>query len=175
MKNDYETLELHGNASKEEIKKAYKRLASQYHPDRNVGNEEAATNKFKEITAAYTALTNPSSMQVNDLESRVGLPREVIEILDKQKLPFLKENYRRLQSVSKFFSAAMGISAAMFGSYLIYEQFNDTDYGTAWLFASFVVGYFGFNGKKDTNEAMKRTQRDIERLTQAIETRYGSL
>ena len=54
-KNYYEILEVSRNASQEEIKKSYKKLALKYHPDKNKDNEEA-TNKFKEIAEAYDTL-----------------------------------------------------------------------------------------------------------------------
>ena len=54
----YEVLGVTRNASADEIKKAYRRLAIQYHPDKNPGNEEASSRKFKEIAAAYEVLSN---------------------------------------------------------------------------------------------------------------------
>lgn len=50
----YATLGVSKNASAEEIKKAYRRLAHQYHPDKGVGNEE----KFKQASEAYSVLSN---------------------------------------------------------------------------------------------------------------------
>jgi molecular chaperone DnaJ len=54
----YEVLGLNRNANQEEIKKAYKKLAFEYHPDRNPGNP-AAEERFKEINEAYQVLSNP--------------------------------------------------------------------------------------------------------------------
>lgn len=53
----YEVLGVSKNASKEEIKKAYRKLALQYHPDRNQGDAQAE-EKFKEINEAYQVLND---------------------------------------------------------------------------------------------------------------------
>jgi len=58
MNKYYEILGLKPNASEDDIKKAYKKLALQYHPDRNSENPEEAAEKFKEISNAYQILTN---------------------------------------------------------------------------------------------------------------------
>lgn len=51
----YQMLGLQRNASQEDIKKAYRKLALQFHPDRNPG-DETASKKFKEIKTAYESL-----------------------------------------------------------------------------------------------------------------------
>lgn len=56
MNSLYETLEVSKNASADEIKKAYRRLARQYHPD--INKEKGAEEKFKEINAAYEILSD---------------------------------------------------------------------------------------------------------------------
>lgn len=53
-KNYYETLGVSKSSSADEIKKAYRKLAHQYHPDKGTGNEE----KFKEVNEAYQVLSN---------------------------------------------------------------------------------------------------------------------
>ncbi|CAA6800785.1 MAG: DnaJ-class molecular chaperone CbpA [uncultured Sulfurovum sp.] len=55
-KSLYETLGVSDNASSDEIKKAYRKLARKYHPD--INKEESAQEKFKEINAAYEVLSD---------------------------------------------------------------------------------------------------------------------
>lgn len=63
-KDYYEALGITKNASPEEIKKAYRKLALQYHPDRN--KRKDAEEKFKEVTKAYEVLSDPQKKQTYD-------------------------------------------------------------------------------------------------------------
>lgn len=62
MADPYEVLGVDRNASDEEIKKAYRKLAKQYHPDANPNNPEAA-KKMQQINAAYDQIKNPDKFQ----------------------------------------------------------------------------------------------------------------
>ena len=61
----YEVLGVQKNASKDDIKKAYRKLAIQYHPDKNPGNKEAE-EKFKEATEAYEVLVDDKKKAAYD-------------------------------------------------------------------------------------------------------------
>jgi DnaJ-class molecular chaperone len=63
-KDYYQILGITKSASADEIKKAYRKLALQYHPDRNKGKE--AEGKFKEVTKAYEVLSDPQKRQTYD-------------------------------------------------------------------------------------------------------------
>ena len=61
----YETLGVDRNASSDEIKKAYRKLALKYHPDRNQGDDEAEA-KFKTVSEAYECLSNSQKKSMYD-------------------------------------------------------------------------------------------------------------
>lgn len=63
-KSLYETLEVEQNASADEIKKSYRRLARKYHPD--INKEPGAEDKFKEINAAYEILSDENKRKQYD-------------------------------------------------------------------------------------------------------------
>jgi curved DNA-binding protein len=71
-KDYYGVLGIPRNASDGEIKKAYRKLAMQYHPDRNSGKEEWANEKFKEINEAYGVLGDPQKRKQYDQFGTVG-------------------------------------------------------------------------------------------------------
>ena len=58
MDDPYKVLGLDRNASDEDVKKAYRRLAKKYHPDLNPGDGEAA-RKMQEVNDAYERIKNP--------------------------------------------------------------------------------------------------------------------
>src|SRR5688572_15351564 len=63
--NLYEALGVKKNASADEIKKAYRKLAREFHPDKNPG-DKAAEDRFKEIQGAYDVLSDPDKRKQYD-------------------------------------------------------------------------------------------------------------
>jgi len=68
----YEILGVAKNANEAEIKKAYRKMALQYHPDKNPGNKEAE-EKFKEAAEAYEVLSNSEKRARYDQYGHDGL------------------------------------------------------------------------------------------------------
>ena len=68
----YEVLGISKNATEDEIKKAYRKKAIEFHPDKNPGNTEAE-EKFKEAAEAYDVLSDPQKKQRYDQFGHAGM------------------------------------------------------------------------------------------------------
>ena len=64
MEKYFKILEIPFGSNENDIKKAYKKLAMKYHPDRNLENKEEASKKFKEVSDAYQILTDPDQSNI---------------------------------------------------------------------------------------------------------------
>ena len=68
----YQILGVSRSASKDEIKRAYRKLAKQFHPDRNP-DDPGAEAKFKEVQQAYQVLSNPEKREQYDRFGEAGV------------------------------------------------------------------------------------------------------
>nr|CAB3238782.1 dnaJ homolog subfamily B member 6-like [Phallusia mammillata] len=73
MADYYDTLGIQRSANEADIKKAYRKLALKWHPDKNPNNKEEAEAKFKEISEAYEVLSDPEKRKVYDKYGKDGL------------------------------------------------------------------------------------------------------
>ena len=73
MADYYSVLGLDKNASTEDIKRSFKKLAKKWHPDKNPNNAEEATRKFKEVSEAYKVLVDVEKRRIYDREGKDGL------------------------------------------------------------------------------------------------------
>ena len=111
-KDYYQILGIARNASDEEIKKAYRKLAMKYHPDRNQGNENWANDKFKEINEAYGVLGDPQKRRQYDQFGTVG------DIGDIFGSPFTRTTFEDM--MKDFSGAGLGFDFLdnIFGDFL---------------------------------------------------------
>jgi len=72
-KDYYKILGVSKDANEDEIKRAYKKQALKWHPDRNAGNTEAASQKFKEISEAFEVLSDKQKRTIFDQLGEEGL------------------------------------------------------------------------------------------------------
>ena len=70
MVDYYATLEVPRNASATDIKKAYKKMALKWHPDKNPNSQDEATRRFKEISEAYEVLSDEEKRNIYDKTTR---------------------------------------------------------------------------------------------------------
>jgi len=84
----YKILELETNATDDEVKKAYKKMAMKYHPDKNPDNKEESETKFKKIAEAYEILTNKDKYNEKEMFKNSNMnfvnPHELFNQLFKE-------------------------------------------------------------------------------------------
>ena len=123
-KNYYGILGLPRNASDAEIKKAYRKLAMQYHPDRNPGKEKWANEKCKEINEAYGVLGDPQKRKQYDQFGTVG------EIGDVFSSPFTRTTFEEMMKDFGGAGLRFDFLDDIFGDFL-------NDRGSSFSFRSF--------------------------------------
>lgn len=104
-KNYYQILNVSRDAKAEDIKKAFRHLALQYHPDHNPGNIREADEKFKEINEAYEVLSDEQRRwQYDRLVNLSSYPRRKMPVEDifneDMGVDSILEMLQRLASIS---------------------------------------------------------------------------
>lgn len=113
-KNFYDILQVNKNATKEEIKKSYKKLALHFHPDKN--KDENAINKFKEIAEAYNTLSDDEKRKSYDTfgnndEQFSGDPFSAFnDIFNQHMSSFMNMNYENEINIGDILSNLAGFS-----------------------------------------------------------------
>jgi DnaJ-class molecular chaperone len=111
----YAVLGVKKTATRDEIRDAFKRLASQYHPDRN--KDEEAARKFKEISEAYFVLSDPAQRHLYDVlgPDKYDDPREVLFYrLNQEAANREFERQYETQRMAQQYSDAGGMAFVIF-------------------------------------------------------------
>ncbi|OBS79021.1 hypothetical protein A6R68_18598 [Neotoma lepida] len=87
MVDYYEVLGVQRYASPEDIKRAYRKVALKWHPDKNPENKEEAERKFKEVAEAYEVLSNGEKRNIYDKYGKEGLNGGGGSHLDDEFIP----------------------------------------------------------------------------------------
>lgn len=116
----YDLLGLSRNASQEEIKDAFRKLAFKYHPDRNKRPE--AEEKFKEVSEAYAILSDPEKRRQYDAAGFEGINKQY-----KQEDIFNRKNFQDV--FSEFGFDANDLFNRMFGGGFTFNQESESPRG----------------------------------------------
>jgi len=150
-KDYYQILGVPRNANKAQIKKVYRKLAMQYHPDRNPGKEAWANEKFKEINEAFSVLGDPDKRKQYDQFGTVG------NIGDIFGSPFTRTTFEDL--MKDFGGSGLGFD-------FLDNIFGDLLKGGGFSFRKFSRGFGGPRGMRfetpggiNLEEIFGRTQR----------------
>ena len=153
----YKILEVSENATNEEIRKAYKKLAIKWHPDKNPDNKKEAEEKFKSISEAYSILSNPEKRKEYEEYRNNGFEGE---------FDFKEFNFNDpFEIFNNFFG--MGFSDLIFENDL-FDDDEEDDFGNFYE----NIGFFNKGIKKDNerkgrnknNNNVSKTVRKSEKI-----------
>ena len=122
-KDYYQILGVPRNATEEQIKKAYRKLAMQYHPDRNPDKEEWANEKFKDINEAFSVLGDPEKRRQYDQFGTVG------NVGDIFGSPFTRTTFEDLMKDFGGSGLGFGFLDNIFGEFLNGRGFSFRAFG----------------------------------------------
>ncbi len=154
-KDYYNILGVPSDASDAEIKKAYRKLAMQYHPDRNPGKEEWANQKFKEINEAYGALGDPQKRKQFD---RFGTAGGLGDIFSSSATRTTFEDVMR-----DFGGQGLGFDFldSIFGNLFKGKNFSFQVYGNGFAPGSGFTSASGIDLDQILRQTKRQTQRNV--------------
>eukprot|EP00249_Psilotum_nudum_P016828 c26001_g2_i2 orf=372-1397(+) len=144
----YNVLKVGRNVSEEDLKKAYRKLAMRWHPDKNPNNKKEAEAKFKQISEAYEVLSDPQKRVVYDQYGEDGLKGQMPStgsgagaFANGSGQSGYRFNPRNAEDIfAEFFGASnpfSGMNGSAFGSRNGRPTFGDGKFGTENSFRSF--------------------------------------
>ena len=144
----YQILGVPRSASDDAIKKAYRKLAMQYHPDRNQGREKWANEKFKEINEAYGVLGDPQKRRQYDQFGTVG------NVGDIFGSPFTRTTFEDM--MKDFRGAGLGFDFLdnIFSGFM-------RNRGSSFSFRNFTQPGAGIDGDEIFSQTRKAKRQDI--------------
>lgn len=133
-KDYYEILEINKECDENDIKKAYRKLALKYHPDRN--KEKEGEEKFKLISEAYQVLSDPQKRKnydngfydFNDLNDFNYEPFEVFNDMFKQHMEFFKNDFGDYNDILREMNNIDIRDIPLNGVFVFNAQFGDNQY-----------------------------------------------
>ncbi|XP_014832710.1 PREDICTED: dnaJ homolog subfamily B member 2 isoform X1 [Poecilia mexicana] len=117
MVDYYSVLGVSRNASQDDIKKAYRKLALKWHPDKNPDNKEEAEKKFKELAEAYEVLSDKSRRGAYDRYGNDNVPHSGSTTTDFSDLPGFTFTFRNPDEVFREFFGGQDPFASFFDDF----------------------------------------------------------
>lgn len=176
----YEILEVDKNATDDELKKAYRKLAMKWHPDKNPDNKNDAETKFKLISEAYEVLSDPQKRTIYDQYGESSLKNGMPTAGDSAAPYFQTQDGRKFRFNPR---SADGIFAEVFGFSSPYGGMGMRGggcrgmgmRGQSWVSRSFgdIFGKDVFGESRQTSQAPRRKAPPIEnKLPCSLEELY---
>jgi DnaJ family protein B protein 4 len=140
----YKILGVDRGATPEQIKKAYRKLAMKWHPDRNPENKEMAETKFKEIGEAYEVLSDPKKKEIYDQYGEEGLKGGMGGMGGPGGATFTFTRSNADEIFRQFFGGASPFASMFGGGAGMEDEFDDFGFGGIGGMGGFGRGMGGF-------------------------------
>jgi len=165
MSDYYKILGVNKTSSSDDIKKAYRKLALKWHPDKNPNNKEEASNKFKEISEAYDVLSDTNKRNqydqfgnnVNTFRNNTGFNRNFTDPFSTFE-SFFGRDFCDMNGFHNVFSSNFG----GMGGFQVFSNMNNTS-SSSFSFSS--RSESNINGQKIVTESKNINGVSVETKT----------